>query len=245
MRKPASVSYGPLRAAGTRSPRPARPRAARPPPARCGRPLPARSHARARSAAGSRSYSSAISPTSSSTRSSMVTTPSVPPYSSTTTARSRRRPPAACASTPSRSRLSGTNTGSRAMPATVVVVPVRRRVRRGPSITSTTPVTWSTVVVVDREPAVPGRRDARDQQVGDAGTGRQRDHVHPRRHRLGRPLLAEPDRALQQHRGVLRQRAGPGRDRGQQPQLLRRAGAGQLLLRLHAEPADHEVRRCR
>ena len=73
----------------------------------------------------------------------MVTTPSVPPYSSTTIARSA---PAACsaASTPSRSRLSGTYTGSRATEATLVVGPAAGGTPSA-SGTPATPVTRSRV----------------------------------------------------------------------------------------------------
>ena len=118
--------------------------------------------------------------------------------------------------------------------------PAARRARRSPP---TTPVTWSSVSSYTGKRLCPVSRAAASSSATVA-VGLAAPTTSTRgRHRLGRPLLAEADRALQQHRGLGGQRAGPRRDRGEQAQLLRRAGAGQLLLRLDAEPADQPVGR--
>src|SRR6266536_6179018 len=140
MMNPASVSYGP---SGSRNPVASASSSSRSTPSTSIPGVEVAIGSVTSYAAGSRSYSSVISPTSSSARSSRVTSPSVPPYSSSTMASSAS---AACnaSRTPSRSRLSGTYTGSRAIPATV---PVGRRAggTPSPSIAVTTPVTRSTV----------------------------------------------------------------------------------------------------
>src|SRR5215468_9374024 len=120
MRKPASVSYGP--GGNVKPVRSASSSSRNMPSTSTGPSAPgtvSSSAAISYPPSDRGSNSSAISPTSSSTRSSTVTTPSVPPYSSTTIA-SDARDVVSVSSTASRSRLSGTSTGSVAILATAV-----------------------------------------------------------------------------------------------------------------------------
>ena len=237
IRKPASVSYGPSgqREAGLL--RPVRPRAARR-RRRSGRrsvdggvagqrqfageDVDSRSAARCRARRRSRRRAPRPGPR-------CVTTPSVPPYSSTTIARSA---PRGLQLRPARHPGRGSpapSTGSRAMRHRGVVV---RRAERHAERVGHGDDAGDLVegVLVHREAgctrsAAPARaRRRRWPTVGSA------THIDPGGHRLGGPLVAESDRAPQQHRGVGSGMAPASRrDRRQQAQLLRRPGAGQLL----------------
>src|SRR6266545_4606244 len=144
MRNPPSVSYGP---AGSRNPQ----RSAK--STRLSRPSTSLGTSpSAGSGSGARSYSSAISPTSSSMRSSSVTMPAVPPYSSTTTARCRpsRRISDSAGST---RLLAGRRLTSRASSPTVATPSGSGRINR--SRRCTKPITSSC------EPSITGNRECR------------------------------------------------------------------------------------
>ena len=67
--------------------------------------------------------------------------------------------------------------------------------------------------------------------------------AHARAHDVGRGALTEVERARQQVRGALLDRAGLGAATHHGAQLLRRAGGGQFLLRFDAHGAQQQVRR--
>ena len=67
-------------------------------------------------------------------------------------------------------------------------------------------------------------------------------HAPARGHDLVRAALAERQRALQQRGGAALERALLGRAAHERGQLLGRAGRGQLLLRLDADPPQDRVR---
>ena len=155
---------------------------------------------RCRLRAESRSCSSAMSPTISSTRSSSVTTPSVPPYSSTTTAIcmpwSRSR-----VSSGSSSMLSGTVVAGSAISVSRTDAPPVRldahrlldvhdaeRRRRGPAD--------------DREPRVTGLAGRLDDVLRGVAS-LEEVHVHPRRADVGRGAVAERDAAGDQLGGLV------------------------------------------
>src|SRR5438477_1589599 len=144
MRNPPSVSYGPAGSANpqrsAKSVRLSRPSTSLGTPPSAG------------SGSGARSYSSVISPISSSIRSSRVTIPAVPPYSSTTTARCR--PSLRISDSAGSTRLlAGSRLTSRASSPTVTAPSGSGRISR--SRRCTKPTTSSC------EPSMTGKRECR------------------------------------------------------------------------------------
>ena len=111
-------------------------------------------------------------------------------------------------------------------------------------LTWTTPTTSSRSSSIDREAGVPGLRAQLD-DPGRAVLALDRRAAHPRGHHVGRRQLGEAQRAGDQLGRARVEGAGLGRPPHHRGQLLRRAGAGQLLLRLDPEPRAGPGWRCR
>ena len=104
----------------------------------------------------------------------------------------------------------------------------------------TMPTTSSTSSSTTGNRLKPVRR-AQDHDVGGALPATHHLGAHPRRHDVGRGAVTEVERARDDLGGGLVERADLGRAPHERRQLLRRAGAGQLLLRLDADGPQHPV----
>ncbi|CAI7648121.1 unnamed protein product, partial [Penicillium discolor] len=96
------------------------------------------------------------------------------------------------------------------------------------------------VLIEDREAAVAGAPRQLDHVVDRVARG-DRVHARARRHDVGRGEPRERERAVQQRRGVGLQHSGARRPSHEGRELLRAAGAGELLLGLDAHAAQHPV----
>ena len=193
-------------------------------------------------ARGGRSCSSSISPTSSSSTSSRVMIPAVPPCSSTTTA--RWVPVARAGRRAGRPRSPGLGHDERRLPSG------RSRAWSAASANGTryTSFTWTTPRTSSRSAPTTGKREwpvatACAASSADGvldGEARRRPAAAPARR--PRPC-AEADRPGEQREGLRLERALLARAADEQLELLERAHRRELLLRLDAEPAHGPVGR--